>query len=168
MVGMDDGLLAFTDIEEALSEAYATAIAAHAGYVIAKRNFDRDGVDITIEAGDNLRPKIDVQLKATVNLKGRGAVLPFPCPRRNYDLLRIPTQTPRILVVLHLPKDPEKWLSVNPARLVLRNCAYWMSLRDAPETDVKDNKTVYIPKANRLDVPGLKALMEQSRTGVIR
>lgn len=165
---MDDGLLTLTDIEEALSEAYATAIAARAGYVVAKRNFDRDGVDLTIEAGDLLRPKIDLQLKATINLRAMGNLMAFPCPLRNYNLLRFPTQTPRLLVVLHLPKEPEKWLSVNPSRLILRNCAYWMSLRDAPETDVKDNKTVYFPKENRLDVSSLKALMEQSRTGVIK
>lgn len=48
---MGDALLATTDIEEALSEAYVTAIAARAGYAVAKRNFDRDSVDLTIECG---------------------------------------------------------------------------------------------------------------------
>lgn len=165
---MGDALLAPTDVEEALSEAYVTAIAASAGYVTAQRNFDRDGVDLTIEAGDHLRPKIDLQLKATINLDVSGETIPYSCKRRNYDLLRIPTQTPRLLVVLHLPAERSDWLKVTPTELVLRHSAYWLSLRDQPATDVQYGKTVYIPRTNRFDVEGLTALMAQSRTGTIK
>lgn len=164
---MADGLLAFTDIEEALSEAYVTAIAARAGYVTSKGNFDRDGVDLTIQAGDHLRPKIDLQLKATIGLDGAKDPMSFSLKRRNYDLLRITTQTPRLLVVLHLPRDKEDWLRVSPTELILKHCAYWLSLRGAPETDVEHEKTVYIPSANRFDVASLTRLMDQSRTGSI-
>lgn len=165
---MGDQLLAPTDIEEALSVAYVTAIAAAAGYVTSQRNFDRDGVDLSIEAGDHLRPKIDLQLKATVNLDRSAETISYSCKRRNYDLLRIPTQVPRLLIVLHLPTDRSNWLSVTPTELIIRHSAYWLSLRDYPATDVQYGKTVYIPRANRFDVQGLTALMAQSRTGTIK
>ena len=36
----------------------------------------------------------------------------FPMNRRNYDLLRVETQTPRLLVVLHLPRNEEQWVTI--------------------------------------------------------
>lgn len=164
---MGDELLAPTDVEEALSEAYVTAIAAVAGYVTAQRNFDRDGIDLTVEAGDHLRPKIDLQLKATINLDISQDKIPYSLKRGNYDQLRIATQVPRLLVLLHLPAAKADWLTVSSTELVLKHSAYWLSLKGAPETDVKYGKTVYIPRTNRFDVPGLIALMEKSRTGTI-
>jgi len=165
---VDDSLLAVTDVEEAYSVAYVHAIAAGAGYVISKKDFDRDGVDLTIEAGDSFRPKIDVQLKSTINLKlNEDGIFRYPCKKRNYDLLRITTQTPRILVILHLPTEIENWLTVSPSELVLRNCARWTSLVGLPESDNEKSVTIDLPQANLFDIDGLKALMEQSRTGKI-
>jgi hypothetical protein len=90
---MTDGLLADTDREEALSRAYVQAVAAGAGYVVGTMDFDRDGVDVEIKAGGAMRPSIGLQLKATVNLGGAtDGVFRYPLKRRNYDLLRIPTQ----------------------------------------------------------------------------
>ena len=65
---MIDALLTTPDREEALSRVYARAVAAGAGYVTADCDFDRDGVDLRIHAGGAMRPAIDLQLKATVNL----------------------------------------------------------------------------------------------------
>lgn len=162
-----DALLAATLIEEALSEVYVRAVACAAGYVVAKKNFDMDGVDITVEAGGMIRPKLDIQLKASINLTGPAATFNYFCPKRNYDLLRMPTQTPRILVVLDLPKEQEEWLSITPEELIIRHSAYWHHLKGAEQTENETGCTVYIPKANRLDVPELQALMEKSRTGTI-
>ena len=162
-----DTLLATTDVEEALSEAYAFAVAAKAGYVVSRKNFDRDGVDLTFEAGGNFRPKIDAQLKATINLPIKDGLCRYPCNVNNYELLRIDTQTPRILIVLHLPRNPEDWLAISRANLVLRNCAYWAYLRGMPETKNAETVTVSLLTANRFNVEGLTDLMERSRTGAI-
>lgn len=165
---MSDGLLAITDVEEAYSVAYVHAVAAGAGYVVSERNFDRDGVDVTVEAGGHFRPKIDIQLKSTINLTPNGeGIFKYPCKRRNYDLLRIPTQTPRILVVLRLPQKKEEWLTVSPDELILRHCAHWVSLLGAPESDNATSVTIDLPESNVFDIGGLRALMEQSRTGTI-
>jgi hypothetical protein len=138
-------LLTDTDVEEAISSAYAHAIAAAAGVVVALRHFDRDGVDITFETGGDQRPKIDAQLKATINLNQNAqGIYKFPCPRKNYDSLRIPTQVPRILIVLHLPSDKSEWVKFTPQNLILRNCAYWANLNGAPATENTASVTVDI------------------------
>lgn len=166
---MSDNLLTGTDREEALSRAYVQAVAAGAGYVVATMDFDRDGVDVEIKAGGAMRPSIGMQLKATINLGGAvDGLFHFPLKRRNYDLLRISTQVPRLLVVLDLPRDEGDWLTVTPESLVLRRSAFWVSLTEAPETENETSVTVSIDSTHRLDTHTLRALMEQSRTGTIR
>ncbi len=164
----EDRLLTGPDQEELLSMAYAQVVAARAGYVTAVYERDRDGIDLRIQAGGDMRPALELQLKATVNLHDVGDDrVAFPLLRRNYDLLRIETQTPRLLVVLDLPKDPLRWATIADDELIIRRRAYWLNLLGRDETDNETSVTVRIPKQNRFDVDGLKALMEQSRTGRI-
>ena len=164
----DDALLTKPDRQEAFSRAYVHAIAAGTGYVVASMDFDRDGIDVEIKAGGQMRPSLGLQLKATINLgQAMDGVFRFPLKRRNYDLLRLPVQFPRILVVLDLPNVDDQWLIVSPAELVLRRSAYWVSLAGSPETTNSDSVTVSVPEKNLLDVNGLRVLMEQSRKGAI-
>lgn len=156
------------DREEALSRTYVAAIAAGAGYVTAEQNLDRDGVDIQIRAGGSMRPSLDIQLKATMNLGGAtNGEYRYSLKRRNYDLLREQTMVPRILVLLSLPPDESEWLSVTPEQLVLRRCAYWVSLSGVPETTNATSVTIPVRDVNKFDVEGLKALMERARTGAV-
>ncbi len=166
---MTDGLLTPQDREEALSRAYIQAIAAGAGYVVATQDFDRDGVDVEIQAGGAMRPALALQLKATINLAaGPDGTFRYALKRRNYDLLRLPTQVPRLLALLHLPKQQDSWLKVTAEKLVLKKCVYWAALAGLPESENRESVTISIPSANILDVASLRALMEQSRTGTIR
>jgi Domain of unknown function (DUF4365) len=165
---MNDALMAVTDREEALSRAYVAAVAAGAGYITAIMDFDRDGVDIQIRAGGSMRPSLDIQLKATINLgEPKGGAFRFPLKRRNYDLLLAETMVPRILVVLDLPKNQDDWLQITPDSLILRRCAYWASPGGWSETGNKESVTILIQSQNRFDVDSLKALMEQARRGGI-
>ena len=166
---MTDALMTPEDREEALSYVYVSAIAAQAGYTTSLPSLDRDGVDLQIQAGGNMRPALDLQLKATVNLKkGRDGDVHYPLKIRNYELLRRETQTPRLLVVLHLPKEESCWVTVTPRKLVLRRCAYWLNLRRCKESQNKETITVRIPERNLFDVKTLIDLMEQSRQGSIQ
>ena len=159
-----DALLTTADKEEALSRAYAYAVAARAGYTTAWRNFDRDGVDLQINAGGAMRPALDIQLKATINLGSpRDGYFRFPLKTNNYELLRIDTQTHRILVVLDLPRDQSRWLTITLDELVLRRNAYWMSLKDHEESANQTSVTVYIPENQLFDADALRRLMERSR-----
>ena len=166
---MADALLSTSDKEEELSRVYARAVAAGAGYVTLEPNYDRDGIDLQIHAGGAMRPAIDVQLKATVNLQDKGdGHYRFPLPRRNYDLLRESTQTPRLLVVLALPKHENRWLTVTTKKLILRGCAFWANLKGEPDTRNQRTITVSLREQNRFNVAGLRGLMEQSRSGTIQ
>ena len=78
---------------------------------------------------------------------------------KNYNEQRsTKTAAPKLLVVLFLPADANTWLVQSEDCLVTRRCAYWVSLRGAPETD-QESKTIYIPKSNALSVQSLRALM---------
>lgn len=165
---MTDVLLTSTDEEEALSRVYVQAVAVRAGYVTGTCELDRDGVDLRIHAGGDMRPTLDLQLKATVNLKkATDGFFHFPLKQRNYDLLRIDTQTPRLLVVLDLPAERGDWMTITEEELVLRRCAFWLSLAGYEEKPNRSSVTVHIPPENRFDIEGLRALMEQSRGGKI-
>ena len=166
---MTDMLLTVPDREEALSRVYARAVAAIAGYVTADTDFDRDGVDLRIQSGGAMRPALDLQLKATINLRASpDGHYRFPLNRRNYDLLRMDTQTPRLLVVLHLPRNEERWVTITAEELVMRRRAFWLSLSGRGATDNQSSVTVRIPMENVFDVDNLRTLMDQSRRGAIR
>ena len=166
---MRDTLLSAQDKEEALSRVYARAVAAAAGYLTAEPDFDRDCVDLRIHAGGEMRPALDLQLKATVNLRvSAEGDHRFPLPCRNYDLLRLETQTPRLLVVLDLPSEPSQWVTIADDELILRHRAYWLNLRGYEATDNASSVTVRIPRQNLFNVEALRALMDQSRGGIIQ
>lgn len=148
---------------------YVRALAARAGYLTSIPELDRDSVDLRILAGGSYHPALDLQLKATTTFhENKENSLPFPLPIKNYNDLRGKTQTPRLLVILELPKDKEQWMSVTDQELMLRRRAYWFSLQQGHgEVNNKRTVTIYIPKQNVLDVEALRDLMEKSRTGGI-
>ncbi|WP_428268389.1 DUF4365 domain-containing protein [Haliangium sp.] len=162
--------LSENDIEAELSYAYLYAVASRAGMAcsVAGRYEDNAGIDAKLTAwgpfpdGGYLQEvDIKIQLKATVArpaddgrylsyfLKGVG----------RYDDLRTETQAiPRILVVLFLPEVSEQWLSLTHEQLILRRCAYWVSLRGAPAADTSSGVTVKLPKAQMFDPAALTHL----------
>ena len=98
----------------------------------------------------------------------QSGVLRFRLPVKNYNDLRVETQTPRLLVLLELPKDEERRMTVTGEELILRRRAYWLSLqRRTDEPANQETVTVHIPTRNVLDVAALRTLMERSRRGDI-
>ncbi len=90
---MTDSLLAPTDIEEALSRVYAQT-----GHTTADYSQDRDGIDILIRAGGQMRPALDIQLKAPINLVNpSNGFFHYPLRSETYNLLCVPSQTQRLL-----------------------------------------------------------------------
>jgi Domain of unknown function (DUF4365) len=160
---MVDAILTTQDRQEALSRAYVQAVAA----AWSQPDIDRDSVDVTIAAGGQMRPRLELQLKATINLPQGEAGFSFPLKVKNYNDLRVETQTPRVLVVLAMPEDEKDWINVSAEQLILRKVAYWVSLRGSPESDNKESVTVTIPASNVFDVDGLQRLMEKSRQGMV-
>lgn len=165
--------LSLNDVESELSYAYLHAVASHAGCAcsVSSRHEDNAGVDAQLvgwgpfpDGGYRTEVDVKVQLKATISdpivigdhfaYSVRGIA--------QYDDLRSPAlATPRILVVLFMPRDPEQWLESTIEGLVLRRCAYWVSLRGAGASSNQTAQTVYIPRRQRFDGPGLRALMSR-------
>lgn len=116
-----------------------------------------------------MRPALDLQLKATINLgEPQEGYRRFRLKRQNYDLLRDETQTPQLLVVLDLPRDRNQWMTITEDELVLRRRAYWLSLKGYGEIPNQETITVQIPEKNLFNVESLQWLMEQSRRGSIQ
>lgn len=166
---MPTPLLSPQDIEEMLSQRYVEAVAARAGFTTSRQNLDRNGIDLQIEAGGSRRPKLDIQLKATINLgQPQNGSYAYPLAVKNYVQLIGDTMVPRILVVLDLPRDSEQWLDVTPDALLLRRCAYWHSLKGEPETDNKESITVHLPQEQAFTVAALNDLMDRAATGSLQ
>jgi len=159
------------NVESELSYAYLHAVAAHAGVACNEtgRHLDNAGVDAQLtgwapfpNGGYRQEVNVNVQLKATVKeptLVGSSYSYSLDGIQRYEDLRTDAISLPRILVVLFLPKNREKWISHTEDALSLHNCAYWVSLRGAPSSSNKTAQTVYLPKCQRFDVPGLLSLM---------
>jgi hypothetical protein len=163
--------MALNDLKEAFSRAYVSAIAHAAGYFTghAADVIDDDGIDLTIvhrtSSGRVRSPRLDVQLKCT------GAALPeaafsFPLEAKNYDELIDPSwQTPRILVVVAVPKELDEWLDAKPSELTLRHVALWKSLRLDPASSNTTSVTVRLdPSVDRLTPTSLQAAMNNVLT----
>ena len=111
---------------------------------------------------------LEIQLKATTGLPApTNNVYRYPLESKNYRSLTSDSQTPRILVVLDLPKSEQDWLKISTESLILRRCAYWVNLHGEPPSPNVTTVTVSIPVINQLDVDALESLMEQSKRGEI-
>lgn len=163
-----DQLLSQTDQMEALSFAYLRAIAARAGYATSVPDYDRGGIDVYIHARGRMSKTLNVQLKATADLKSTGnGTYVFSLSRNYYDSLRGATGSPGILVVLDMPSDKTLWLSVSCEGLLLRRRAYWLDLGGLPESSNAASVSVSIPEDNVFEVESLRQLMQEAQRGYI-
>jgi hypothetical protein len=161
------------NVESELSYSYLHAVASFCGAAVseANRHEDNSGVDAKITAwgpfenGGYLNEvDLKVQLKATVKQPTRSnGKLSYQLAgiERYNDLRAQTTATPRILVVLFLPEAKEDWLQASAESLVLRRCAYWVSLRGAPATQNRSSVNVYLPETQMFHPAALGQLLTQ-------
>jgi Domain of unknown function (DUF4365) len=159
--------LSSENIESEISYAYLHAVAARAGVgcKVSSRHDDNAGVDAELtgwgpfpNGGYRQEVDIKVQLKATVKPPTviRDSLSYSLSGIHRYNDLRTDTvSTPRILVVLFLPYDDKEWLIHTEDALMLRKCAYWVSLRGASASDNATAQTVYLPTSQKFDPDGL-------------
>src|SRR5438105_3113065 len=135
--------------KEQFSNAYLRAITAVAGYTLYKPELDDDSIDWGICArgtNDTPRaPRMELQLKCTARDMLHETSLRFPLSLKNYNDLRQRVFVPRLLVVVFVPALTEDWIRQTEEELVLRHCAYWLSLRQAPATVNRQTVTVQLP-----------------------
>lgn len=143
------------------SRAVVRAVAAAAGVNASVPEFDSDSVDINFAASDTFTApgaRLDAQLKCSAGIDASGAEFSFDLKVKNYNDLRWPLHllaVPRILIVVDVPPDPVAWLSTEPERIILKRCAYWLSVAGAPETTNTSTVTVRIPTEQVFDADTL-------------
>ncbi len=151
--------------KEQFSLAYIRAVAAQAGYQITRPELDSDSVDGTLIADFGRRPRIDFQAKATSQQIVQGDNIHFALKIKNYDALRADTLTPRILIVVLMPKEESQWLTQTHEQLCLRYCGYWISLEGHQEVSNTTSVTVHIPLVNMFNAERLVDLMTKAEKG---
>ncbi|MBO2946115.1 DUF4365 domain-containing protein [Paenibacillus sp. F411] len=155
--------------KEQLSIAYIRAVAAAAGFSCTKPDVGDDSVDIMISCsgtfGDNAlmrSPRIEVQAKATAaELRAESESVKFNLPVKNYEDLRGITLVPRILIVMLVPEKVETWIEQSEDHMLVRHCAYWISLQGRPETENVSGITIDIPRNQTFNVASVQSLMER-------
>lgn len=164
-------LLPPIETESELSYAYLHAVAAQAGMSceVSGRHADNMGVDALVRASERFADDslltdlaLDVQLKATISKQTlKDAKISYSLKGvERYNKLRKETVTPpRILVVLFLPPESEKWLKWSQDELALRKCAWWVSLRGAPPSSNDTSQTVYLPEDQHFHSDELRDIM---------
>ena len=104
-------------------------------------------------------PKLDVQLKSSSDASVlKEQHIAWELEKPHYDKLRARSSTPKILVILSLPAHPDEWVTYSPESLMVRRCAYWTSLKNAPEITTA-TKTVHVPYSRPFSPEWLTAAM---------
>jgi len=159
-------MLTNNHIKAELSNAYVQAIAARNGFSMEFTRNDFDSVDVTICGKGKLSiesllhsPKIDIQLKSTINWVINENTISYNLSLKNYNDLIVETTVPRILVLLCLPNDEIDWLIHSVESLILKKCAYWVSLKGLPKSENESNQTIKIPINNVFSPKAIKELM---------
>lgn len=138
---------------------YLRAVAAVAGYGAGVPESDYDSVDLIVSSKEGKRHRLEFQVKCTAAELPQGDDFPFRLEKKNYDELRIDTITPRLLLVVLVPDEPEAWLRQSERRMNLRRSGYWLSLRGLDESPGQSSITVRVPRVNLLTPSALRALM---------
>jgi hypothetical protein len=158
--------MAMTARQECFGDAFLLAVAGAAGCAVSPRRPDDDSIDWTLSCRLSHRPKLDVQMKTTITDDGMGNEISYPLKKKNYDDLRIvDVFSPRILVLVTLPREIGEWLSLSTDQLVLRRCGFWKSLAGLPASDNEFTVTVPVPRTNVLTVDGLCGMMQRINEG---
>jgi hypothetical protein len=153
--------------QEALCRAYVQAVAALTGLGTSVPTPDY-GIDLClrliVRRGDqhlDAGVQTDLQLRSTTlaNLSATG--VRYDLDVRTYESLRGASPVPRLLLVLVLPEEEERWLNLSADELVIRHAAYWMSLRGAAATAATSSIRVTIPRANLFSIEAASALMNR-------
>lgn len=158
--------------QEGLCRAYIQAVASHCGMSWSIPTPDY-GVDLSLHEIIDLDGqlvqsdlRIDVQAKATTRAQRSAGSIGCDIEVSTYNALRLASSDgTRLLVVLVLPARETEWLTWTERSLLLRRCAYWISLRGKPPTLNRSSVRVWIPRANVFSSSAVRAIIDRLRRG---
>jgi hypothetical protein len=145
------------------SRAIVRAVAATAGIKATIPELDEDSEDITFKAPDTEESPgamLSAQLKCSQNVTATGGQISYDLPVKNYNDLRWPSEemyVPRILIVVHVPSDPQEWMESGSEEITLRRCAYWVSLAGWDPISNTSTVAIKIPIEQVFDADALRA-----------
>jgi hypothetical protein len=162
-----DGQLPMTARQEQLSLAFVRMITYEAGCAVKTHDTDYDGVDITLTSSAQYAvwygAEFELQLKATTQQRYlRDDHLAWPMKRKPYQKLTKQNRYNRAyLGVLLLPPEAEKWLVVEPRRLIFEGRMFWEAASAFDQiADGVEEKTVHLPRSNVFDREQLLGIMK--------
>jgi hypothetical protein len=154
--------------QESLSKAYVRAIAAKAGLVCVESEYDF-GIDMSLrpirEMAGRLSDdtaQINLQIKSTTRATVSDEAILYDLDVKNYEDLRAARENHSdYLVVFVMPADEATWVAQTMDELILRHCAYWLSLNGYPETNSTSTVRVSIPRENIFSAEAVQAMVQQ-------
>jgi len=137
--------LRYTNMMEAFQLSYIRAVAASSGCIVSVPEID-DGIDLNVthkaDSHSYLRDQVarlEIQLKATSDYSGKQSEhVSITMRRDRYDYYRINNPiVHKIIVILSMPKDQQNWVSAQHQALLVRHCAYWVSIAGYPASSAE-------------------------------
>ncbi|MEG4807873.1 DUF4365 domain-containing protein [Microcoleus sp. F8-D3] len=154
--------------KELFSKAYVRAVTAVVGCSVDQPENDYDSVDLCIKAVDRdpMQPhRLELQLKCTSRDVLDAQCVRYPLNVKNYNDLRVTAFIPRLQVVVLVPENIGEWIQQSEQEMLLRHCAYWVSLRGMPETRNTNRITVELPRRNHFTPQALESIMQRISKG---
>ncbi len=157
--------------KQQFSLAYSHAVATVAGLALCDPRVDDDSIDVMFAqrggSGTIRSPRLEAQLKCTKHGVTPGKNLSFDLKLKNYNDLRdANVVVPRILVVMTVPgDDPAQWLTHSVTDLIMRHCAWWVSLRGLPPSTNATTVAVSIPQAQLFSPQQLLSIFDRLSSG---
>jgi len=155
------------EIKSELSVAYVHAVVSRLGCAcqITGRSVDNMGIDLilkfrgTFDSIGYRNITLDVQVKSTAStLKydSQGRIILDGTSSAVYNDFCEKNRSPSAIIILFvLPDNPDGWVHQDEEHLLMRRCAYWVSLWGAEECK-KDTKRIFIPKTQLFCVEQLR------------
>jgi len=115
-----------------------------------------------------VRPKVDIQLKATRQADvEHDAFISWALDIDHYEQLRAPALVPHLLVVLLLPQNIDQSVEHTAEQLVLRRCAYWVTMTGMDAATIgQQTQTIRLPKSQMFSPSALTRILEKVSQGV--
>src|SRR5260370_34491263 len=164
-------MMSRNDRQEALCRAYVQGIAAVAGVGTSVPTPDY-GIDMSLrligrlgERLDDDGVQIDLQLRSTTRALVSADHVRYDLDVETHEFLRSIRPVPRILVVLILPEEDERWLSQSAEEMTLRRCALWYSLRGADPVAASSSIRLAIPRHQLFSLEALHGMMDRVALG---
>lgn len=154
-----DSALSLNARKELFSYAFIAAIAASANCDILHPKMDFNSVDCQLMSTADTCPQISLQVKATAEDSIKDGVLTFDLPIKNFVDLRRPRAVPNMLVVVHLPTAESDWLKHGADMISLHNSAYYLNIKNLPDSSNTTSVSVKIPTSQALHRASLEQLL---------